>query len=319
MKRCNPVPLSRKKTPFLRCLYRAAAGFILLAALLFYGPWESFRQLWINTAIYSSRFKFLATALYTGDYIQSVLDKNKPAVDRKTDGGHITVSGSDELYDELYFDRVRGDYFTGAIIKIENPRRLSLVSADDRQGMFLEDLVDRHRALGGINASGHTDDRERGLPWGNTIVDGVFVSRNPQRDRHVMGGLTRDYKLVVGLFSDEEIPAQNYLWALEFGPLLIVNGEKTEMTDFSGGLAPRTAIGQLQNGAMLLVVVDGRRAGSFGATYKDMQTILYANGAVNAIGLDGGSSSTMVYRGELVNTPSEGDAGRRLPNAIIFK
>ncbi|MDR2376618.1 MAG: phosphodiester glycosidase family protein [Treponema sp.] len=50
-----------------------------------------------------------------------------------------------------------------------------------------------------------------------------------------------------------------------------------------------------------------------------MQTILYANGAVNAIGLDGGSSTSMVYRGELVNTPSEGEAGRLLPSAIIFK
>jgi exopolysaccharide biosynthesis protein len=288
-------------------------GFVLLAALLFYGPWDSFKQLWINTSIYSSRFKFLATALYTEAYIQSVLDKNKPAVDRKTDGGKIAVSGGDELY----FDRLKGDYFSGFIIKIGDPRRLSLVSADNRQGMFLEDLVGRHEALGGINASGH--DKDRGLPWGNTIVDGVFVARNPQGDRHVMGGFTRNHKLVAGSFSDEEIPAQDYLWALEFGPLLIVNGEKTEMTDFSGGLAPRTAIGQLQNGAVLLVVVDGRRAGSLGATYKDMQTILYANGAVNAIGLDGGSSSSMVYRGELVNIPSEGDAGRRLPNAIIFK
>jgi exopolysaccharide biosynthesis protein len=315
LKRCNPVPLFRKKTPFLRRLRRAAVGFILLAALLFYGPWESFKQLWINTAIYSSRFKFLATALYTEDYIQSVLDKNRPAVDRKTTNGKIALQDSDELY----FDRLKGDYFTGAVIKIENPRRLSLVSADDRQGMFLEDLVDRHRALGGINASGYADDKERGLPWGNTIIDGAFVSRNPQGGRHVMGGLTRDHKLVVGMFSDEEIPAQNYLWALEFGPLLIVNGEKTEMTDFSGGLAPRTAMGQLENGAVLLVVVDGRRAGSLGATYKDLQAILYANGAVNAIGLDGGSSSSMVYRGELVNTPSEGDAGRWLPNAIIFR
>jgi exopolysaccharide biosynthesis protein len=289
-------------------------GCTLAAALLFHGPWDSFKELWINTSIYSSRFKFLATALYTEEYIQSVLDKNKPALDRKTDKERVTVSGGDELY----FDRLKGDYFTGAIIKIGDPRRLSLVLSEDRKGTLLEDLVNKHRALGGINASGFSDDKERGSLWGNTIVNGVLVSENPGRERHVMGGFTRDYNLVVGLFSDEEIRDRDYLWAVEFGPLLIVNGEKTEMTDFSGGLAPRTALGQLRDGSVLLVVVDGRRVDSIGATYKDLQTILYANGAVNAIGLDGGSSSSMVYRGELVNTPSEGEAGRLLPDAIIF-
>jgi exopolysaccharide biosynthesis protein len=307
------MPIPRKKTPFLRRLCRAAAGFVLLAALLFYGPWESFRQIWINTSMYSSHFKFLATALYSQNYIQSVLEKNKPAVDRKTDKEKVAVAGGDGLY----FDRLKGDYFTGAIIKIEDPRRLSLVLSEDRRGALLEDIVEKHQALGGVNASGFADDKERGLPWGNTIVKGVFVSRNPRGGRHVMGGFTRDYKLVVGTFSDDEIAALGYLWAFEFGPLLIVNGEKSEMTDFSGGLAPRTAIGQLKNGAVLLAVADGRRIDSIGATYKDMQTVLYANGAVNAIGLDGGSSTTMVYRGDLVNTPSGGN--RLLPSAIVFK
>jgi exopolysaccharide biosynthesis protein len=46
---------------------------------------------------------------------------------------------------------------------------------------------------------------------------------------------------------------------------------------------------------------------------------LYNNGAVNAIGLDGGSSSTMVWEGEVVNIPSDGDAERLLPNAILFR
>jgi exopolysaccharide biosynthesis protein len=67
------------------------------------------------------------------------------------------------------------------------------------------------------------------------------------------------------------------------------------------------------------VVTDGRRIGSFGATYYDIQRIMYASGAVNAIGLDGGSSSTMVWEGKVVNIPSDGDAGRRLPNAILFR
>lgn len=287
---------------------------LLSAAFLFYGPLEPFRLLWINTAMYSSRFKFLATSLYSDKYIQSVLDKNKSARDRRTDTAGVEVSGGEGLY----FAPLKGNYYKGFIIKIEDPRRLAMVCSPEHGGSLLEDLVAARQALGGINASGYADDKARGKLWGTTIVDGDVVSRCAQGERHVMGGFTGEHKLVVGYFTDVEIAARDYRWAFEFGPLLVVNGEKTELTEFSGGLSPRTAIGQTKDGAVLLVVVDGRRLESIGATYQDIQTILYANGAVNAIGLDGGSSSTMVYQGAVVNTPSEGTAERLLPNAIIF-
>ena len=134
-----------------------------------------------------------------------------------------------------------------------------------------------------------------------------------------MGGLTAEGKLAVGYFTGEEIAAQGYVWAVEFGPIFIVNGMRAELSAFFGGIAPRTAIGQTADGAVLLVVTDGRRIGSFGATYQDIQILLYSNGAVNAIGLDGGSSSTMVWEGKVVNIPSDGDAERLLPNAILFR
>ena len=157
------------------------------------------------------------------------------------------------------------------------------------------------------------------MVWGTTIIDGITVSRCTEGERHVMGGLTAEGKLSVGYFTEGEITAQGYVWAVEFGPIFIVNGMPVELSSFFGGLAPRTAIGQTADGAILLVVTDGRRVGSFGATYQDIQKILYAAGAVNAIGLDGGSSSTMVWDGKVVNIPSDGDAGRLLPNAILFR
>jgi exopolysaccharide biosynthesis protein len=288
---------------------------VLLLLLLFYGPFEQFRLLWINTAIYSSHYKFLATSLYTKKYIQSVLDKNMPALDRKTEPGMAGLPPSDDIR----FAEIKGNYYKGYIIKVDDPRRLFLASAPDEHGGLLEELVAAHQGLGGINASGYRDDKKRGLVWGTAIKDGSVISCCTMENKHVMGGFTGEYKLTVGYFTDEEIERQGYIWAFEFGPLLIVNGEKTEMGPYSGGLSPRTAIGQTAEGHVLLVVTDGRQASSIGATYRDMQTILYANGAINAIGLDGGSSSTMVYRGALVNQPSEGEQERLLPNAIIFR
>ena len=175
----------------------ALLALIGAAAFLFYGPFESFRLLWINTAVYSSRFKFLATALYSEKYIQSVLDMNKPALDRATDSRGVTVAGGDGVS----IAPVKGKYYQGFLITIEDPARLFLVPSGARRGRLLEDLAAEYGALGGVNASGFADDRERGTVWGITIIDGVAVSRCAEGERHVMGGFTAERKLTVGYFT----------------------------------------------------------------------------------------------------------------------
>jgi exopolysaccharide biosynthesis protein len=266
--------------------------------------------------MYSRSCKFLARALYTRAYIQEVLDRNKSAVERTTNRDALDAA----FTGNISFAPIEGNYFKGYLLKIEDPVRVFLAIAGNEQGKLLEDLAAEYRSLGGINASGYSDHHNKGRLWGTTIADGVMVSRCTVGGRHVMGGFTEDYKLVVGSFTDEEITAQNYRWACEFGPLFIVNGEKTELTAYSGGISPRTAIGQTREGHILLLVVDGRQPPySIGATYRHIQTILYANGAVNAIGLDGGSSSTMFYQGRLVNRPFCEEEERLLPSAILFR
>jgi exopolysaccharide biosynthesis protein len=287
------------------------AGFIFL----FYGPFDEFRLLWINTAMYSSRYKFLATSLYSKSYIQKVLEQNTSDSAHKTNSEQLKGAYTDQID----FAPIKGNYYQGYIIRIADPRRLMFVQANNNKGSLLEQLVKENSATGGINAGGYRDSKNRGLVDGIAISGGKQIAACNIGQQHTMGGFNTEHKLIVGRFSQEEIVAQNYVWAFEFGPLLIVNGEKVELTPYSGGIAPRTAIGQTQDGSVLLVVVDGRQAKSFGATYRDMQTILFANGAINAIGLDGGSSSSMVYDGVLVNSPQEGDSERLLPNAIVFK
>jgi exopolysaccharide biosynthesis protein len=213
----------------------ALLAFIGAAAFLFYGPFESFRLLWINTAIYSSRFKFLATALYSETYIQSVLDMNKPALDRATDPREVTVTGGGGVS----IVPVKGRYYEGFLITIEDPARLFLVPSGAAQGRLLEDIAAEYGALGGVNASGFADHGVRGAAWGITIIDGITVSRCAEEERHVMGGFTAEGKLTVGYFTGEEIAARGYVWAVEFGPLFIVNGTPAELTAYSGGLAPR--------------------------------------------------------------------------------
>ena len=74
---------------------------------------------------------------------------------------------------------------------------------------------------------------------------------------------------------------------------LIVDGVITA-TDSS--THPRTAAGVTVDGKLLLMTVDGRNAGhSLGITTPEMASILKQFGAHNAINLDGGGSTTLVF------------------------
>jgi hypothetical protein len=69
---------------------------------------------------------------------------------------------------------------------------------------------------------------------------------------------------------------------------------------------PRTAVGQLADGRIVLVVVDGRQPGySVGMTTFEMALTMVRLGAVRAMQLDGGGSSTLAFDGVVLNRPSD--------------
>lgn len=63
----------------------------------------------------------------------------------------------------------------------------------------------------------------------------------------------------------------------------------------------RTIAGITSDGKILLVTVDGRTTRSIGATLREAAVIARALGMRDAINLDGGSSSTMAVRGQVIN------------------
>jgi hypothetical protein len=75
---------------------------------------------------------------------------------------------------------------------------------------------------------------------------------------------------------------------------------------FVAGRQPRTLAGVRADGALLLVTVDGRAPGwSAGMTLPEAARLMGSLGARDALNLDGGGSSTMTVRGEVVNRPSD--------------
>lgn len=80
---------------------------------------------------------------------------------------------------------------------------------------------------------------------------------------------------------------------------------------------PRTALGYNAE-KLILIVADGRRMGySTGLSLYRLASLLIELGAREAINLDGGSSSTFVVNGEVVNRPS-GQSERDVLNAVFI-
>jgi hypothetical protein len=105
--------------------------------------------------------------------------------------------------------------------------------------------------------------------------------------------------------------------ALGGGPVLVRNGKpvfranEAFTLDQTGHRHPRSAVGQLANGRVMLVAVDGRQRGySVGMTSFELALLMVRLGAVSASGLDGGGSTTMAFEGALLNRPSD-PAGER--------
>jgi hypothetical protein len=81
---------------------------------------------------------------------------------------------------------------------------------------------------------------------------------------------------------------------------------------------PRTLVGVRADGTLLLVTVDGRRAGwSAGVTLVEAARMMRALGAREALNLDGGGSSAMAVRGTTVSRPSDPGGERPVSDALV--
>ena len=80
---------------------------------------------------------------------------------------------------------------------------------------------------------------------------------------------------------------------------------------------PRTGVGQLADGRVLMVVTDGRRPGySVGMTNFELAQTMVRLGAVTGSAFDGGGSSSLAFDGQLLNRPSDRGGERPVSNAL---
>ena len=229
---------------------------------------------------------------------------------------------ADEDGDGIIIVDVMKKGFNGTMIIVLDPARVFVGGPGfyGGNGMLLEDLVRRYDALGGINAGGFIDDDgggSGGLPEGLTIVDGqsyLWASSGAS------AAFDENNILHVGNYTIETAAAAHIRDCASFGPELIVDGVPQYGARMESGINPRTAIGQREDGAVLMLCIDGRQLHSIGASFGDLRDVMLDFGAVNACSLDGGSSTVMYYDGEYLNRPSSASGtSRYLPNAFLIR
>lgn len=83
---------------------------------------------------------------------------------------------------------------------------------------------------------------------------------------------------------------------------------------------PRTLIGEDRRGFLWLIAVDGRQPDySVGMTFTELIALCKRLDLSNALNLDGGGSTTMVVKGEIVNKPSDAAGPRPVSDAILVR
>jgi len=111
--------------------------------------------------------------------------------------------------------------------------------------------------------------------------------------------------------------------AIGGGPLIVRDGQPVfaALEDFAPSQInprnPRTAVGQLADGRIVMVAVDGRQSGySVGVTTFELAQQLVRLGAVTGTALDSGGSTTMAFNGKLLNRPSDPGGERAVSDSL---
>ncbi len=222
---------------------------------------------------------------------------------------------------------IKGSTYKGKLMIVHDPKSVIVGTSDNfgsAPGLQLTDMVAKYNAVAGINAGGFNDESgtgDGGTPMGMVITNGEITWGNSDEAYSVIG-LDANGILIVGKMTGQEALDAGVIWGVSFSMegaingALVVNGEVQEY-NLASGVNPRTALGQRSDGALLLLVLDGRQIDTLGATLKDVCDVMLEYGAVNVGNLDGGSSSVMVYDGQIINSCASVTGPRRIPTSFV--
>ena len=295
---------------------------------LLYGPYDGFRNWLITTAMTTMTHQWIAYVFYSEDTVNAVLANNKvDEIEEDTDVDAIVVnmSSSEKNYkneyerqilekenkdDKYKIIEISGKGYSGYLAAIYDPSKVqALVTAKiGTSGQYLTTMAKNNKAIVAINGGGFDDpgySSNGANPLGVTYSKGKLMTSYYYAGPGGIIGFDKNDKLVLSSkCTEESAKALNIRDCVTCGPFLIVNGKASTVVGNGGwGTAPRTAIGQRQDGIVLFLVIDGRTVKKPGADMDDLIEIMQNYGAYNAANLDGGTSTAMTVNYELINDP----------------
>jgi len=216
---------------------------------------------------------------------------------------------------------VNGSHVVGHLVKLANPQgRVSLalppLGCGSRELTTVTAMAHRPACRLAINAGYFNV--HNGACIGNVASHGSLIQSVPLSQGNVNFGV-KDGRFVIGYLTQEEMAGFDLLvsgvvWLVRDGVNYVQQGwaeanitVQTSGEKYATALASRTAVGYDKQGRLIVVQIDGSIAVGVGRgmNMAQLADLLIKHGAVNAINLDGGGSSSMARDGVLVNYPSD--------------
>ncbi|WP_019911125.1 phosphodiester glycosidase family protein [Paenibacillus sp. HW567] len=321
----------RKKKSFFRRLTRVFLFFIFLllvgAGWLYFAPSAKNTRYLIADTLITTQHRYLAKYIIGEDELKNRVAEYNQKFDHmgdERDTHKIERTPEEAAKPLVEIEKVTGTGYTGFVMTVNDPTKVRLGVPDKvGSGEKVTSMVARTGAIAGVNGGGFADPNWKGngfKPIGLVVSQGkLFYNGLGGKKSTQIVGLDKQGKMIAGNYTLDELSKLGVQEAVSFQPRIIVNGKGLVKNAADGwGIAPRTAMGQRADGALIFVVIDGRQPGySIGANLYDVQNIMLKHGAVIAANLDGGSSTVLVKDNEIVNKPSSQYGERYLPTAFL--
>lgn len=316
---------------WLKRTYAAIFGLgFVISSFLFLTPTGEDIRVWMAQTVITTQHREWAWMFVGHDkrdrmVAQLHLDRERWGSERQN-FGMIKVDHKPKrtAADLIKVEDISGSMWKGKKMYVYDPRSIRVVvPGKTGEGERISSMVERTGAIAGINGGGFVDPDGLGngfAPIGFIISGGkiLYTDQDGSIPQHVVG-FTKDGVLVVGKYTIVQLQEMGVTEAVMFYPRIIANGKGLITSGDGGwGKGPRTAIGQKEDGTVVIMVIDGRQTHSVGATLKEIQDLMLEDGVVNAGFLDGGASSELVTQEDgLITKPSSRYGERRLPSALL--
>lgn len=276
-----------------------------------FGPSPAARNIFVSTVMETYNGRFLSEWFLPDDKIKEITT-GKGRIDYTSDESEkadnpiikeVITDIPEEKKKDIELINISGPTYNGKLLIVSDPARVSVVTSqpfeENGRGYKLLELAQLSNSIAAINGGAFADNGGD-MPMGIVISEGELLFCGDAERQYTIVGFDYENKLTVGKMTAAKAIEIGLRDAISFSPILVQDGVPTNVSGYSLGLNPRTAIGQRADGAVLLLVIDGRQPSSLGATYQDIINIMMEYEAINACTLDGGSSSLMVYQNEII-------------------